>query len=479
MSDAKSPDLPILLVDDEEPILTGYTLALRRAGLGNLISCRDGSEAIMTAKKQDLELVLLDLNMPGTSGEEALAELRRLQPALPIIIVTGKTDVESAVDCMRGGAHDYLVKPVSRERILTAVRNAVRVRDLERENTRLRDRFISVGLEHPESFDEIVTANARMKSIFLYIEAVAETGNPVLLTGETGVGKELVARAIHKASGRSGPFMAVNVAGLDDTLFSDTLFGHRKGAFTGAERDRRGLIEQAEQGSLFLDEIGDLTAASQIKLLRLLQEKEYLPLGQDTSVQSSARVIVATNADLATRQREGSFRADLFFRLQTHRIHIPPLRDRLDDLPLLVGHFLQKAAAELGRKKPTAPGRLAAILAGYSFPGNVRELEGMITDAVSQHRTGQLPMHAFLDHIGRADDSTTAPSGPSTVNDLGISFGPRMPPLRSAKRVFVEEALRRTGGRKADAARLLGITRQALNWHVRSLKRTRTTKEEE
>ncbi len=238
-----------------------------------------------------------------------------------------------------------------------------------------------------------------MRSTFKYIESIAVTSQPVLITGKTGVGKELIARTIHRLSGRKGTLAAVNVTGLDDTTFSDTLFDHKRGAFTGADRVRAGLIEKAANGTLFLDETGDLHPTSQVKLLRLLQEREYYPLGADVPRPSNARIVVATNRDLLALQASGTFRADLYYRLLLHRINVPPLRERRDDIPLLVEFFLQRAADELGKTKPTPPPELFILLALYDFPGNIRELQTMIFDAVSRHESWKLSLTGFKEII--------------------------------------------------------------------------------
>jgi DNA-binding NtrC family response regulator len=303
-----------------------------------------------------------------------------------------------------------------------------------------------------------------MKSIFHYVEAIAGSSRPVLITGETGVGKELVARAIHSLSNRNGHFVAVDISGIDDTVFADTLFGHKKGAFTGVPEARRGLIEQASGGTLFLDEIGDLSPVSQLKLLRLIQEREYLPLGSDMLKKSDARIIVATNRDINKLLQSDAFRKDLYYRLRTHHIHLPPLRERMDDLPLLAAHFLEEASKELGKKKPAIPAQLNTLLGTYSFPGNIRELRAMVFDALSSHRAGTLSLQMFKIAMGGE-----VPPG----NDNGellaaseaaaFSFHEKLPTLREAEQLLIERAMNRAGGNQSVAARLLGITRQALN----------------
>jgi DNA-binding NtrC family response regulator len=302
-----------------------------------------------------------------------------------MIVITGSNKVSTAVECMKLGALDYMVKPVEDSRLVSGVKNALRIRELQQENTRLTSKVLDGELKNPEVFSDIVTMNPAMKSLFRYIEAFAVSPRPVLVTGESGVGKELFARAIHVMSRRKGALVAINAAGLDDTVFSDTLFGHRKGAFTGADAPRQGLIEKATDGTLFLDEIGSLGQQSQIKLLRLLQEGDYYQLGSDILKTSNAVVVAVTNEDLQNRMKSGEFRKDLFFRLKTHFIHIPPLRQRKDDIPLLLDHFAEIAAKSLQKPQPRIPFELPEILSAYEFPGNVRELQSLAFDAISRN----------------------------------------------------------------------------------------------
>jgi DNA-binding NtrC family response regulator len=281
MSISSNPPNPILIVDDESSILLAIDTTLQMAGLNNTITCQDSRRVMELLADKPIEVMLLDLNMPNVDGHHLLDDVRQEYPDVPIIIVTGAVEVETAVRCIKAGAFDYIVKPVEADRLITAVNRAVSFQELKRENQSLRRHMLRNDLEHPEVFHRIITANRKMLTIFQYVESIATTSQPVLIRGETGVGKELIARAIHRMSGLKGAFVAVNAAGLDDTVFSDTLFGHVKGAFTGADAPRGGLIEQADGGTLFLDEIGDLTQASQVKLLRLLQEGEYFALGAD------------------------------------------------------------------------------------------------------------------------------------------------------------------------------------------------------
>ncbi len=347
---ALQPDLPILIVDDEQDVTRALERTLRINGYNNLHSISDSREVLDTLEESNASLVLLDITMPFISGNELLEEIVARYPYLPVIMATARDSAELVVDCMRKGAYDYVSKPLSTNRLLASISGALEVRELRRENEALRNKERQGELAKPAFFREILTQNFDMLSLFRYIEVIAPSSQVVLVSGETGVGKGLVAQAIHKASGRNGRFVAVNVAGVDDEVFSDTLFGHVKGAFTGAITDREGQIKRAATGTLFLDEIGDLSLKSQVKLLRLLQEKVYLPLGIDTTRKTDARVIVATNQNLEEMVANGEFRKDLYYRIYGHHVAVPPLRQRFDDLPLLVNHCLRLAADELGNR---------------------------------------------------------------------------------------------------------------------------------
>ena len=467
MNPIQFPTHPILLVDDEEQFLFSASRALKAEGINHVVQCQDSREVMPTLSKGDFSVVVLDLMMPNLSGLDLLPLILADFPDLPVTVVTGVKEVETAVDCLKTGAFDYLVKPVDSTRLAATVRRGVEISDLRRQNRQLKDRLLSDTLEHPEAFSDIVTQDRTMYSIFQYIETIALTPMPVLITGETGVGKELIAAAIHKLSGREGEFVSVNIAGLDDQLFSDTLFGHRKGAFTGADTPRKGLIEQASNGTLFLDEIGDLHMESQVKLLRLLQERNYFPLGDDFPRMSNARIVVATNRDTQSLRESETFRNDLYYRLQTHHVHLPPLRERTGDIPLLVEHFLVNASETLGQEMYTLAPELLTLLEAYLFPGNVRELEGLVLDAASQHKGGVLSIESFRNKIG--EESLVSHEATETAEATfvdGLAALHRLPPLKAIERFAIAEALKRANGNQTIAAGLLGMTRQALNKRV-------------
>lgn len=459
MNPAPYPAFGILIVDDEPAWLRSMSLTLESAaGITNTLVCQDSRNVLPLLEREGIALVLLDLTMPGVSGEELLEEISERHPSVVCIIISGVNQLDTAVRCMKLGAFDYYIKTDEEERIIGGVLRAVRMLEMREENHAVKSRLVAGGPTNAEAFSGIVTRSRAMQSVFAYVEAVAKSSQPLLITGESGVGKEGIVQASHALSGLKGPLKAVNVAGLDDTVFADTLFGHVRGAYTGADAARRGLIEEAAGGTLFLDEIGDLSVASQVKLLRLLQEGEYYPLGSDQPKRLRARVIVATNRDLAAEEVQGRFRRDLYYRLHTHRVHIPPLRERKEDIEPLLHHFLAEAAESMGKAKPTPPRELVPCLASYSFPGNIRELRGMVYDAVSLHNGRMLSMASFLAAIGRAEPCRTAlpPFNPFTAFE-------RLPTFSEVGGLLVAEAMSRTGGNQTMAARLLGISQPALS----------------
>jgi DNA-binding NtrC family response regulator len=366
---------------------------------------------------------------------------------------------------MKIGAFDFMAKPIDENRLINAINHAVKIRELQDEVHILSTSSDSIDLNHPEAFDEIVTVSPAMKKIFRYVEAIAGSPKSVLITGESGTGKELIARAIHRLSGLSGKFVAVNVSGLDETMFSDTLFGHRRGAFTGADRSRSGLIEEAAGGTLFLDEIGDLQPGAQVKLLRLLQEEEYYPLGADQPARSTARIITATNADLSARQQQGSFRKDLYYRLMAHHVQLPPLRMRQEDIEPLVHYFVDESVRSLGKTKPRVPDEAYQTLRQYGFPGNVRELQSLIYDAVSRQDGGTLPLSFFRSYVHeqREREQAEVPNGSAAIDGKVINLRGGLPTLHEVEEHLIREALRRTGGNQSAAARLLGISQSTLS----------------
>jgi DNA-binding NtrC family response regulator len=457
-----NPSLPLLIVDDEEHILTGYDMVLRLSGYNNIISCSESKKVMDILHEKGAEVVLLDITMPYLTGDKLLPMIRQDFPDTQVVMITGNDDTETAVNCMKGGAFDYLVKPINKERLQTVVQKAISFGNITRENLQLKKHLLSVELEDPEAFGEIITANDSILSIFRYIEAICKTSQPVLVTGETGVGKELFAKAIHHASKREGPFIAVNIAGLDEQVFTDTLFGHCKGAYTGAEKNRQGMVEKASGGTLFLDEIGELDLRAQVKLLRLLQEQEYLPLGADIPKKTDVNIILATNREITELEDPKIFRKDLYFRLITHHIHIPPLRKRMDDLPFLLDYFLENVSHSLGKKKPRPSKEIIPLLASYHYPGNIRELQAMVTDSVTRHKSMMLSHDTLKDYIFKKQGDGMKKDEQN--NEEAILFGDNLPTMNDAKMILIDEAMKRASGNKSLAAQMLKISRQAITW---------------
>lgn len=471
MNKENSPHQPILVVDDEEAILFSIDTILQLAGMDNVIICSDSRQVLPIIERKAPSVILLDLNMPHVDGENILDQVNSLYPDIPVIVITGRIDAESAVECMKNGAFDYLVKPVEESKLISTIEKSLKYTDVQNTNQLVTDPLnpsLEKSLQHPEAFKHIITKSPKMMMLFNYIESVASTDHPVLIKGETGTGKELIARAIHNLSNTTGNFIAVNVAGLDDNVFSDTLFGHIQGAFTGAASNRAGLIEKAANGSLFLDEIGDLSSGSQIKLLRLLQEKEYLPLGSDTNKTSNARVIASTHVDLWELQQKELFRKDLHYRLRTHRITLPPLRDRKVDIPPLINHFAMEAAQSQKKKMPILPKELFFLLETYHFPGNIRELQAMIFDAIAQSKNSTLALTTFREHIARIRQAETR-LGENNVQGLPFILADTLPTIKDATQSLIREAMDRAGNNQSIAASMLGISQQALSRRLQKM----------
>ncbi len=452
----------VLVVEDELYVRESLKAYLEDVGY-QVITAENGQVGLEMFRSRHPDIIMTDLRMPVMDGFALVETITAESGFTPIVVVSGVGAVDEAVRAMRLGAWDYLSKPlVNFDELQITLENSLERARTKRELERLRHHLSNGTLDDETAFSGIITTSPRMRAIFLYLESVAPSRQSILITGETGTGKELIARAVHNLSGLSGPFVAINLAGLDDTMFSDTLFGHQRGAYTGADRAREGLVRQAAGGTLFLDEIGDLSPGSQVKLLRLLQEGEYLPLGSDKIQKSDARIVAATHADLKERMEQGSFRPDLYYRLCNHRLELPPLRDRSEDLPLLTSYFLKKAAGTLGKPVPSAPAELNVYLSAYRFPGNIRELEAMIHDAVARSGSRTLPLDSIISAIG--SDLCTKHSHSADVTNCPVCpFAGKFPTLKDAEEQLITEALRLAENNQRLAAAYLGITRQALN----------------
>jgi len=360
-------------------------------------------------------------------------------------------------------AVDYLIKPLESLRVQTAVRKALETSDLKKNYESL----LTNKILKPELFSHIITQNEFVQAQLSKLEKFAMSPYPVLITGDTGTGKELFAQAVHNASGKKGEYCTVNVAGIDDHMFSDTMFGHKKGAFTGADTNADGILKRAAGGTLFMDEIGDLSNTSQLKLLRLIQNGEYMSLGSNTSSQSLARIVMATNRTCAELKSDPNFRDDFFFRISSHHIHIPPLKQRIDDIPLLFEHLLTQVAAELDVEKPLFSKEILPMLSSYSFPGNVRELEQMIRTVVLSHPDQRLLISNFEEIINCPEKSG---GSNSSVNNSWADTFDVLPSIKEIQKMLIDEALKRSGGNASNAAKMIGITRSAMSQRLKKFK---------
>lgn len=445
------PDKPaILVVEDEAKMRRLLELQLADEGFVAQ-TAPDGETGLQMLGKQPYDLVVTDFKLPGMNGLEFLQSAKRIDAQCPIIIMTAYGTVESAVEAMKAGASDYVLKPFSLAELVLVIRKELDARKLRDENRSLRE---ALGLKY--KYDNIVAQSDKMQAVLRLAERVAPTNATVLIGGESGVGKDLIARAIHQHSQRaSGPFIKINSTAIPETLLESELFGYEKGAFSGATTSKPGKFELADKGTLFLDEIGDIPASIQVKLLRVLQEREFERLGGTKTVKVDVRLIAATNRDLRAALEEGTFREDLYYRLNVVAIDIPPLRDHKEDIPGLVDFFLQKYAKEMGKPVPKISSQGLKLLIDFHWPGNIRELENVIQRAVTLSEGPAIePVDIHLDVA--AAKSTAA----------GNHFLPPGMTLDQWEEQAIREALHRANGNKSQAARLLGLSRNALRYRL-------------
>lgn len=451
----------ILLVDDDTGVLDGQENLLRLNGYTSVVKATSAAAARETTSSGAIALAILDLTLGDSSGLDLLRWMKSNSPETVILVVTGASDLRMAVECMRAGAYDFLVKGTDSGRLPGAVRNALDHRNVLKENARLREALVRPALQHPEAFRSFVTASGQMTRLFHYLEAVAPLPDPILLTGETGVGKEVIARSIHDASGLSGPFIPVNLGGLDDHMFSDTLFGHTKGAYTGADDGREGLLRTAAGGTLFLDEFGELSQDSQKKLLRLLDSGEYMPLGSDRVATSRARLILATNRDLALEVEQGRFRQDLYYRIGAHEVRIPALRERPEDIAPIMRHLLDHHSRRLGKTVPEIDAALIERISQRSLSGNVRELEQLVIGALVQGYWSGVREGEPLEESAANDETDACPEPAEPDPEVPVQFGRVLPSPSEAIEELLREADRRYPGNRTEAALAIGLSPQA------------------
>lgn len=438
----------VLIVDDEKNIREGLGKALELDGY-NVLLAVDGQDALERIEEEEIDLVIADLRMPRLSGEELLRRVVHSYPTVPVIILTGHGTIETAVQAMRDGAYDFLTKPVNLDRLSLLCKRALSTRELVMQHRQMQEE-----LEQQKRFQNIIGKSSEMQRIFELVKQVAPTKASVLITGESGVGKELIADALHNASNRKEkPFVRVHCAALSESLLESELFGHEKGAFTGAVSRKRGRFELAHGGSIFLDEIGEINQSVQIKILRVLQEKRFERVGGEETLEVDVRIVSATNRDLKEAIEEGRFREDLYYRLNVVNIHIPPLRERKDDIPLLTSAFIKEFAQENEKPVEGIDPKARAALYNHSWPGNIRELRNSIESAVVMCKGTIITPDDLPPSITRESDD----------DYIRISVGST---LADAEREIIRSTLAAQNGNKSRAAEVLGIGRKTLHRKV-------------
>jgi len=435
----------VLVVEDEAGTRKAMVQALSRQN-HIVLEAADGEEAMKVLLDNDVDVVVTDIRMPNMDGMELLKASKKHDPTTAVIIVTAYGEVATAVEAMKSGAFDFLEKPISMMKLRELVKKACEIRQVMVENRALKEQ-----LKGKFSFENIIARSRKMLEIFDIVKQVAPTKAIVLLVGESGTGKELIANAIHYNSPRVGkPFIKVNCAALPETLLESELFGHEKGAFTGAYQTRIGRFEAADGGTLFLDEIGAMSLALQVKLLRVLQESEFERVGGNQTIRVDVRLIAATNIDLQKAVAENKFREDLYYRVNVIRIELPPLRERKEDIPFLVDHFIKKYAAENGRKVDGIDEEALAALLKYDFPGNVRELENIIESAVVLAKGSTITLDLLPPALRNPKEE---------VSGITIPLGSTM---SDVERLMIQATLKYTGGNRTEAARILKLGRRTL-----------------
>jgi len=445
----------LLIIDDEASLRDFLSIVFEEEGwrVEAAASLADARQAVA---RQEPDVILCDLMLPDGSGIDFLREVKTQNEAIPVVMITAHTSTRSAVEALKAGAHDYIAKPFDIDELKIIVRKAVERKELEDENLHLRS-----ALEERFTFANIIGRSAKMQEIFTIVQRIAKTSSTVLISGESGTGKELIARAIHYNSGRRGKFVSINCGALPETLLESELFGHERGAFTGAIREKRGLFQEADRGTIFLDEIGETSTAMQIKLLRVLQDRVVRKVGSNTETLVEVRVLAATNRDLSESIRNGTFREDLFYRINVIPIELPPLRQRREDIPLLVDHFLAKFSANLDMPTKKISADAMRAIEKYHWPGNVRELENVIERMIALEASDVLTTKSLPEHI------LVGGSIPGLSYELpaeGISLEEH---LESIGKIFMLKALERTGGVQTQAAELLRMSFRSFRYYAK------------
>jgi two-component system response regulator PilR (NtrC family) len=449
----------ILVVDDEPSMRELLDILLRREG-HEVFTASNGRKAIEILEREPIDLLISDIKMPDMSGVDVLKAAKMLDPDLIGIMVTAYASVENAVEAMHLGAYDYVSKPFNVEELKLRIRKALERKQLGQENDLLRR-----ALQTTHRFSNIIGKSAAMQALFQLIETIAPTTSTVMLTGESGTGKELVARAIHFNSPRKDrPFVALNCGALPETLLESELFGHMRGAFTGADANRKGLVEIAEKGTIFLDEIGEMSPMMQVKLLRVLQERKFRRVGGSDEIDADIRVIAATNRDLSIMVEEGRFREDLYYRINVIPVHLPPLRDREGDIALLAEHFVARFGQAMGKPIRAISDEARERLEAYPWPGNIRELENAMERAVALERTDIIEPASLPSAVQRGEARRQGQAAGLPQLPQGFDLEQH---VQEIEREYIAEALRRADGVKMKAADLLGMSFRSFRYYMK------------
>ncbi len=449
----------ILIVEDEAKMLRLLDLNLSEEGYTTR-TAQDAETGLKILRQEKIDLVVTDLRLPGMDGLEFLQAVKGTDASIPVVVMTAYGTVETAVEAMKAGASDYVLKPFSLEEMKLIVSKELDVNRLREENRSLRE-----ALGQRYEFKNIVARSRGMQEVLATVERVAMTNSTVLLGGESGVGKDMIARAIHQHSRRaSGPFVKINCTAIPENLLESELFGYEKGAFTGAVSSKPGKFELADKGTIFLDEIGDVPPSIQVKLLRVLQDREFERLGGTKTIKVDVRVVAATNQDLRAALEEGTFREDLYYRLNVVPLNLPPLRERREDIPYLIDHFVAHFARESGRPIQAVTPAAQKVLTEFHWPGNVRELENIIERAVAL--TGGEVIDLADIRLDLSPAKSAYMAGAATAVEGAGPFPPESLTLEQFEDEIIKEALRRANSNKSQAARLLGISRNALRYRL-------------
>ena len=445
----------LLIVDDEASLRDFLSIVFEEDGW-SVDTAESLAEAHSAIQRHEPDVVLCDLMLPDGSGIDLVRDVKASSPSVIFVMITAHTSTRSAVEALKAGAVDYIAKPFDIEELKIVVRKAVERKELEDENLHLR-----TALEERFTFENILGKSAKMQEIFSIVQRIAKTISTVLISGESGTGKELIARAIHYNSDRRGKFVSINCGALPETLLESELFGHERGAFTGAVRDKRGLFHEADRGTIFLDEIGETTTGMQIKLLRVLQDRIVRKVGSNVESAVDVRVIAATNRDLSDSIREGTFREDLFYRINVIPIALPPLRQRREDIPLLVEHFIEKFCSRMGVPRKRISTDAMRAIEKYHWPGNVRELENVVERMIALETSDVLTTKSLPEHVllgGRVPDATFE------LPPEGISLQDH---LEAIGKIFMLKALERAGGVQTQAAELLRMSFRSFRYYAK------------